>query len=93
MDADRIVEEQIALWRKRPYSDLCGLINMAEHTDMPGVSGETWVRETQVVWDNKPGGNIRVIVDVFVPVKQGGVVGSLAYDDFILGPDGAFVGE
>ena len=54
-----------------------------------GPDGE-YQMETQAFWDGKPGGNIRVMVGI-----DGPGISSLNFhmEDFIIAPDGSFVGE
>jgi len=44
------------------------------------------------LWDDRERTNLRVIVDVWDPAKRVSI-GSIASDDFIVAPDGSFVGE
>ena len=51
------------------------------------------VLETQVYWDDeRERRNLRVIVDIWDAGKRVSI-GSIAKDDFIVAPDGSFVGE
>ena len=61
-----------------------------ESCEVTAESGTTYQLESQVIWDGKTGGDIRVLV----AVDDGGLSAySPLTDDFILAPDGSFVGE
>lgn len=85
----RVTEE----WRRKSFADLAerieaGGLEVGQHVT---PSGRAYNVEVQVLWDHIPGGPIRVIVAVddgriwraFKPKSE----------DFILSPDGTFVGE
>jgi hypothetical protein len=73
------------------YEELVGrLLDTQETLELTAPSGVWYQIELQAFWDDKPGGNLRVIGAIddggwraFVPVTDG----------FILAPDGSFVGE
>ena len=58
--------------------------------EVNGPDGMKYQIEVQAVWDSKKGGDIRVIAAV-----DGGEVSAFRplTDDFIMAPDGSFVGE
>jgi hypothetical protein len=65
-------------------------LDSPEHISVEDAGG-SFVGEVNVFWDDRKGGNLRVIVDAWI---RGFVMGrTLAKDDFILAPDGSFVGE
>jgi hypothetical protein len=70
--------------------DLVGDGRETEHHELHGPSGAWYQVETLVAWDGEEGGDIRVMVSI----DDGG---SSAYrpmtDDFIIAPDGSFIGE
>jgi len=56
-----------------------------------GHSGKKYNVEIQAFWDHKPGMNIRV----FISIDDGGwqrIICPIT-DDFIIAPDGSFIGE
>lgn len=89
VEAREILSEQINKLRKIPYNEL--LEFQEPHTEeLVGGSGTTYQLEVQAFWDNKPNDSLRVMVSIddggwrsFVPLT----------DDFIIAPDGSFVGE
>ena len=66
------------------------LIGHPDTNSVVGEDGKTYQLETQVFWDSKKGGDIRVMV----AADDGGFSAfkPLTYD-FIMAPDGSFVGE
>jgi len=91
---ERIAQELIALElariREKPHSELVKFVGHPEHRVARTRDGKTYQLEVEAFWDNRKGGDVRVIVSAddgglraFVPVT----------DDFIKAPDGSFVGE
>lgn len=93
MDSDEaraLLAAELAIWRVRPYSDLVSEIGESRHYDRVGAGGTCYQLEIEVMWDDKPTENIRVIASIddggwraFAPLT----------DSFILSPAGRFVGE
>jgi hypothetical protein len=77
--------------RRLSYSDLRDrFLNQQESFELPGPSGGSYQIELQAFWDDKRGGNLRVMgcIDdggwrAFAPLG----------DSFIVAPDGSFVGD
>lgn len=89
-EALHVLLEQLRLWRKRSWSDLRNEIGRSQRFEVTAESGTWYQGKIQAFWDDKPDGAIRVIASVddggwraFVPLTA----------DFILAPDGTFVGE
>ena len=89
-EAREILSGAIAELRERSYDLLRDSLGEPEMREVAGPSGTTYQLETQVFWDSAPGGDLRVIVSIddgrvsaFKPLS----------DDFIIAPDGSFVGE
>ena len=89
-EARLILSEQLAPYRRRPYADLVSMIGKVVHTEVTGPSGAWYQFDIQVFWDNKPNGDVRVSCAIddggfraFIPLT----------DDFIMSPEGKFVGE
>ena len=90
-EAIALIEQELAVLRNEPYEQLVSR-RSAESVEFErvGPSGVKYQVEIQVFWDDRPGGNIRVLgcIDnggwrAFVPLSR----------DFIKAPDGSFVGE
>jgi hypothetical protein len=62
----------------------------ADTEDRIGPSGTTYQIEVEAFWDDEEGGNLRVCVAI-----DGGEVSAYRpiSSDFIIAPDGSFVGE
>lgn len=88
-ESDQILRQTIDELRSRPYSELLKLL-VAETRTATGESGDAYQLEAQALWDDRRKKNLRVMVsidrggwDAFVPRSE----------DFIVAPDGTFVGE
>lgn len=89
-EALKVLSEEMERYRKRSYEELKTLIGKVDAYETKAVSGTAYQLEIQVFWDGKPGGDLRVIGSIddggwraFVPLT----------DDFILTPQGEFIGE
>ena len=90
-EAAALLAGYLETFRRRSYAELRALIGAgAQTTEAVGRSGARYQLEVNVVWDERPGGNIRVLGAIdgggwraFVPLPG----------DFIVAPDGSFVGE
>jgi hypothetical protein len=72
------------------YQTLQRLLMEQDCLEVRGPSGASYQIEVEAVWDDKAGGNLRVRVHIddrglraFAPLT----------DDFIVAPNGSFVGE
>jgi hypothetical protein len=85
-----ILRDHLRAYRQRSYHDLVALLGKPQVAELRGVSGATYQLEVVVQWDDRPGGALRVLGSV----DDGGwrALKPLT-DDFILAPDGTFVGE
>ena len=90
MRPDDWVNAKIAELRAMTYDELLRRLNRPEHVDVEDAA-EWFVGEVNVFWDDRKGGDLRVIVDAWRRRRIGSR--TLAKDDFILAPDGSFVGE
>lgn len=90
-EARELLRDELARWRRRRHDELAARIDAEPATgELTGPSGTAYGFEIQVVWDAAPGGNLRVLASI-----DGGGLRALRpwCDDFILAPDGTFVGE
>jgi hypothetical protein len=86
-----LIDQKLKELRKLGYQDLLELMQQRPSTKMArGQDGENYQMEVQSFWDGKKGGDIRVLVSV-----DGGEVSAFRplTGDFIIRPDGSFVGE
>jgi hypothetical protein len=90
-EAKAAAEARLRELRALPYGDLSErFAGRTEANDVLAPSGVRYQLEVQGVWDDREGGNLRVIVSVddgglraFAPLSA----------DFIISPGGSFVGE
>jgi hypothetical protein len=87
------VEAELSRLRGLDYDALLGLEGQTLHREMTGSSGETFLVETMVFWDDKGARTLRVLVDVWPPRGRRIVERPIAHSDFIRAPDGGFVGD
>ena len=90
-EAKLTLERELARYRERSYEELLSLIDRPETFERSAPSGTNYQIEMQVFFDDpKVKSNLRVLGAVddggwraFAPLS----------DDFIMSPDGSFVGE
>jgi hypothetical protein len=89
--AIQIVETELELFRAKSYSELVLLVDSEPTVGQKlGSSGKEYQFEIIVYWDDKPGGNVRVIGHV----DDGGWRAYFPLTtSFIKAPDNTFVGE
>lgn len=89
-EAKQILSVELAKYRSKQYEELKRLIGEQDTCEITSATGKWYQLEFLAVWDSRPNGNVRVIGTI----DDGGVS---AYkplsDDFILSPDGKFIGE
>lgn len=90
-EAENIIAEQLKPYREKPYAELIKLIKQKPLTyELKGQSGALYQIEIQAFWDDRPDGNIRIMVSI----DDGGLRAfSPISDDFIKSPTGVFVDE
>ncbi len=90
-EAAKFLEAYISQYRAKPHAELVKLMSDVQVHETTGVSGVEYILEFDVRWDDKPNGDIRVAGGI----DDGGFRSAFSplCDDFILSPDGGFVGE
>ena len=90
-EARRILNDEIGKLRQRGYADLReSLLRESETFEVVGASGTRYQVEIEAVWDSGEGGPLRV----FALIDDGGLRSFAPMsEDFIVAPDGSFVGE
>jgi hypothetical protein len=88
-EAKVILAKDIAKYRQRYYNDLLCLLESSNTFDIETSSGVKYQLEFQAVWDDKKDDSLRIIGSI------DGRIRSLfpLTNDFILTPNGLFVGE
>ncbi len=89
-EATTLLASKLAEYRRRTYEELVPLVERPVHSEAVGTSGARYQLEVSVHWDDRAGGNVRVIA----AIDDGGWRSlSPVAQDFIKAPDGSFVGE
>ena len=89
-EALSVLQGQLQPWRERFWVQLREEVGQSHRFEETAASGTRYQGSVQVFWDDKPDGAIRVMASIddggwraFVPLT----------DDFILAPDGTFIGQ
>jgi hypothetical protein len=89
-EARRVLNDRLAKLRALSYRDLAAKVDSVFTEEIVRDSERSWQLEIQVIWDDEPSGNIRLIASIddgglraFVPLTDG----------FVKDPSGGFVGE
>jgi hypothetical protein len=84
-EAKRLIEEQLAKYRRLGYTALLRLLDEQDTFELEGAGGTKYQVEIHAIWEGQKGGDLRVMgcIDdggwrAFVPLSS----------DFIIGPDG-----
>ena len=88
--ARKVLNKWLAKLRAVPYRELAARVDTVTTDEEARDSERSWQLEVQVLWDDEPGGNVRVVVSIddgglraFVPVSE----------SFVKAPSGEFIGE
>ena len=90
-EARSVLREHLRTHQTRSYADLATNIGNAGCVEVTGPSGLKYQIEVDVLWDHKPGGNIRVMAGIDDGTFRAAL--SPLTDGFIRAPDGTFVEE
>ena len=87
-----LLDRYLALYRVRPYGELVAYADptRGDHYEVTLDSGGEAYIDVQGLWDDEVGGNVRISVSVY---DHGWSAFFPAMDDFIIAPDGSFIGE
>ena len=91
-EAKSILSECLQGYREKSYSELAACVSedRVEAKEIVASSGTRYQVEIVFVWDNKPNANVRVIGSI----DDGGIRAlHPVRDDFIVNPQGCFIGE
>ena len=89
-EAHAIVDKELQRYRVMTYRDLQRLLKERDLLEIHGPSGASYQLEVEAVWDDRPGGNLRV----FAHIDDRGLRALAPLtEDFIIAPNGSFVGE
>ena len=90
-EALTILRERIRILRNLSYAELLQFLGNATAYEVIAPGGQAYQIEVDAMWDDQPNSDLRVIAAIddgrllsaFMPLVQ----------DFIIRPDGTFVGE
>lgn len=90
-EAKAILKSELNKYRHKSFESLRKLMEDLDGYEVRGPSGTLYQLEVQAMWDDKPGGNLRVMAGI----DDGSFFSALTplSDSFILTPDGEFLGE
>jgi hypothetical protein len=89
-EGSQILERVMDGLRAKTYEELLEFFNVKVRREK-GESGTNYDMEIQSFWDDREGENVRVIVRL--DAGEGWRRRLKIVDDFIMAPDGSFVGE
>ena len=85
-----LLRTALAEYLGRTYRELVRAIGHVDVRNVRGTDGRKYQIEIEVIWDDQPGGAVRVLgaiddgsLRAFLPLS----------DDFIMGADGQFMGK
>ena len=88
--AQKVLDKWVAKLRKEPYRELASRVGSVTTDDIARDGERSWQLEIQVLWDDEPNGNVRVMVSI----DDGGLRAFIPMtNDFIKSPSGEFIGE
>jgi hypothetical protein len=89
-EAGSILLAESAKYRTKSYEDLLTLLVRQDCYEVEGPSGVRYQLEIQAFWDGKPNDVLRVRAGI----DDGGIRAFYPMmEDFLIAPDGRFVGE
>jgi hypothetical protein len=91
VEAREVLTRYLARYRTRSYPDLARLVDAGPDTaEVVGPSGVKYQLEVLGLWDDEPHGVLRIRG----AIDDGGIRAYVPLvNDFLIAPDGAFVGE
>jgi hypothetical protein len=90
IEAKAILDQELSRYRRRSYSELLSLLDRIETFERVSPSGVTYQIEMQVFFDDESQRTLRVMG----AIDDGGWRALKPMcGDFIMAPDGSFVGE
>ena len=90
-EARRLVTEKLADYRKLTYVELVARIGNDEYLQVSSPSNTEYQIEIQFMWDDKEDGDIRISAAIDDSSLRGAFWP--VCEDFIVTPDGRFLGE
>jgi hypothetical protein len=89
-EAKALLLGESAKYRTKSYAELSTLVGHPDTYEVKGASGVVYQLERQAFWDDKPNDVLRVRL----AIDDGGIRAYFPMiEDFLISPDGQFVGE
>jgi len=90
-EALTILRERIRTLRSLSYAELLQFLGNATADEVIAPGGQAYQIEVEVMWDDQPNSNLRVIASI----DDGSLRWATfpLFQDFLIRPDGTFVGE
>ena len=89
-EAKSVLAKFLGEYRAKTYDELLYLLETPDTSEVTAESGTNYQLEFQAVWDDKEDGNLRVMGSI----DDGGGRAFVPFaDDFIIAPNGEFIGE
>ncbi len=90
-EAKTLLSDKLAEYRSLSYAELVAKLGDIDCLDVVGPSGTDYQIEVQFMWDGKADGDVRVMGGI----DDGGLLSAFMplCEDFIVTPNGEFVGE
>jgi len=90
-EAKVLLARELGGWRRRSYADLASTVGDEPVTgELLGEGGDRYQFEIEVFWDRGTEGDVRVLG----AIDDGGFRAFFPLaDNFIMAPDGSFIGE
>jgi hypothetical protein len=89
-EASALLHAHLEPLRQSSYAELSTLLHKPRTCELSGASGAVYQVEVLVYWDDRPGGALRVIGSID---DCGWRAWMPCTDDFVLAPDGRFIGK
>ncbi len=90
IEAKSILEQELSRYRECSYSELLSLVDRSETVERASPSGVIYQIEMQVFFDDESQRTLRIMGAID---DRGWRALKPMCDDFIMAPDGSFVGE
>lgn len=90
-EANALLSDKLAEYRRLSYADLVDKIGDNDCLEVTGPTGVEYQIEVQFMWDGKPNGDVRVMGGIDDGSLRAFVLPLC--EDFIVTPDGCFLGD
>ena len=88
--ARKLLKEELESLKTRPFSFFAQSVNRTTHKKIVGQDGTNYQIEIEVFWDNRRGGDIRVIGSVDDGHSR---AAAPLTEDFVISPSGTLVAK